>query len=325
MIRPKALIYGYDGFDPDVNLNLRHFYSELGFRVITSRTLIPADILIVTRIPKDYFDFTRFSQIHIYDYVCSDNENFMKGIQSQRGITVFSPSIKRMSQTLKIAPSLEGKIFVLLPPVVTKIWMKKIKCSPLYDIAHIGNFKPYYNDRSDIFSTRFLDLLLREDVDVWGDGWNMLLTSSKNHHRAPLYTARSIYGASKVALGMMFPYQRNLTISGRFWMGPLNGAVVLSEPNDFIGIIPGVTEFDFQSTGLAIRRDFTFQERLELSIKAKFYWDNHFDNSKILVSKRISEVTNHSYTLSLNDMAVGLKVRITDEARKAKYRLRLDK
>jgi hypothetical protein len=123
----------------------------------------------------------------------------------------------------------------------------------------------------------------------------------------------------------MYPYQRNLTISGRFWLGPLNGAVILSEPNDLISIIPGVKEFDFQSTSFDIHRDFTFQERLDLSKKAKFYWDRHYEVSKQLVSKCIFAATNHSYSLSLHGIASGLKVRITDEARKAKYWLRLDK
>ena len=40
-----CLIFGMDGFDLCVSINLTLYYASLGFRVFLSRTLFPADVL----------------------------------------------------------------------------------------------------------------------------------------------------------------------------------------------------------------------------------------------------------------------------------------
>jgi hypothetical protein len=326
-MKPLALIYGHDGFDPDINLNLRHFYGDLGFRVRTSRQLIDCQLLVITRTPNSDLDLSAYSQVHVYDYVCMNNDEFMKSIQHHPGVRVFSPSQARMNTTLQVSPNLEGKILEMLPPVSTSIWTNKPKFESKFKVVHIGNFKSSLEDVSDKFSSDFLKSLNENSVDVWGERWTGHVPRERIHGRASLLSVPSIYRSATLAIGIMYPYQRNLTISGRLWMAPLNGTRLLSEPNSQIREIPGVVESDFSAESIRNGLEIGYQSRIELAIEARKFWDTHYAHAGSLISN-FPDFKNFSQRVKRpvrwRKSSRELEIASKNGARLIKYLLRLD-
>jgi hypothetical protein len=49
---------------------------------------------------------------------------------------------------------------------------------------------------------------------------------------------------------MMYPWQRAITFSGRFWHAPLNGCALISEPATWVAALPGVMETDYSEASI---------------------------------------------------------------------------
>lgn len=276
-------------------INLHSFYIDLGFRVSISRKFHFADIICVSRTPKDLNnDLLRYNRIHVFDYVCNDNMDFLSSLETHQGATIYVPSLERLRQIEKQHPLLGKKMEVLLPPVCTQKWISKKPMIRNFDFVHIGNYKHYYQNKSDHYANAFLKQIETGLIQVWGRGWPENKNMTRPSH-ASLFDVRDIYRSSHVALGMMYPHQRNLTVSGRFWQAPLNGTFVLSEPNEITNGIPGVIQTDYNQDLTVYKKSISTEQHIQLEEAAKLFWDNQYEYALELVSR----VTTSQLTFNL--------------------------
>lgn len=110
---------------------------------------------------------------------------------------------------------------------------------------HISNYKPIGDDH---YQQSLIKLIQSGDVRVFGGKWDSLKIQAR---KLSYYSANSLLAKSLVCFGLMYPYQRGTSLSGRMWQAPINGCVVLSEKGTNIFSVPGVIEvesFDNQSS-----------------------------------------------------------------------------
>lgn len=285
-----CIIYGHDGFDVDVLRNLQSLYSAFRYRIAISKHLIPADLLVIQRPPSAALDLSNYSAVHLYDYVANDISPLLGSCLDHPGLFVFASSKARRDQLLQDFPRLYAKIRVSPPPVHGQLWISKnIHKVPKYDVVHIGNYKPYYSGHGDPYASRFLQMIRAGGVHVWGAGWRDCLKPEYWHGRLAIGRVSEIYASSRIALGMMYPHQRAVSLSGRFWHAPLNGCQVVSEPGVFADELPGVVSSEFVETPKP--QDFTETARLQLRQEAISYWTEAFKTLETMVSDHLESVT----------------------------------
>jgi uncharacterized protein Usg len=268
-----CLIYGQDGLDLCVTLNLKVFYERLGLKVFFSEKLYDADMLVVAR-AYDSVDLSPYSYqlIHIFDYVGRDFDAFIHSVDYEKSFIFCTSEIKRQRIIEKTGfPS--KQIFQTFPPVETEFWIGKPKKIRYY-IVHIGNYK--FSAEGDIIKAKFDDEIQTSNVDVWGLGWDKIVKKGLYHGRLGTYSVPSIYAQSMFALGLMYPFQREVTYSGRFWQAPLNGCFLLSEPGLYTKEIPGIIETDYSHSDIETKIN-TSHDRQLLKKEAKDYWEKQYD------------------------------------------------
>ena len=270
-----CLIYGHNGLDLDVALNIRSFYKKLGFSAFFSDKLLDADLLVVLRAVDKAIDINPFSfaLVHVYDYGGWDYDAFVRTI-NQKITYIFCTSEIKRNRLIELLHFPKEQVFVALPPVEIKLWSKKIE-EVKYNIVHIGNFKPI--SEKDAIKERFNETIKHFKTHVWGLGWQ--LEKGLYHGKTGVFSVSGIYANSKFALGLMYPFQRDVTFSGRFWHAPLNGCSVFSEPGLYSTKIPGVIETDYSIEDIdkKIAKNI---DRIALQNKAKEFWLNQ--NKKTL-------------------------------------------
>lgn len=270
--KPACLIYGHDGFDLDVLLNVRSLYTDLGFKVFFSNTLQPASLLVVIRPPDVHLPVSSYQSVHVYDYVANDFPMLIESLKTHRDVWILSSSELRRDDLRKDCPALEDRIVFQFPPVDVRLWMSSLK--PVeYEFVHIGNYKPYYSDNSDQYAGQLLGLVSEGTVAVWGAGWNEPLEAKSSRGSLRVHEVSGIYSSARHGVGMMYPNQRSLALSGRFWHGPLNGCPILSEPNVFCGVIPGVVEWNFDRKTI---ENAAITSRHDLVQAAASYWSGKY-------------------------------------------------
>jgi hypothetical protein len=211
------LIYGHDGFDLDVLMNLLDTYRRLGFLVAYSNHLAPADLLVI-QTPFDVaLDLSTYTFIHIFDYVGLSISGLLESIPTGVDAHVFTSSTSRMD-SLRSGPTSipTDNIQNAFIPVDLKRF-SGLPRKRKHGMVHIGNFKPYYAEQIDKYATNFLQVIGEFDVDVWGSKtWETFIRKESFRGRAMLREVAPIYATSDFALGMMYPFQRGVTYSGRF-------------------------------------------------------------------------------------------------------------
>lgn len=280
-MKKTCLIYGHNGLDLDVTINLVSYYSDLGFNVFFSERLYDADLLVVLRaVDKEInLDSFNFFLIHVFDYGGWGFDKFIKSINHEISY-IFTTSEDKRSGIIEKCNFPDQNIFVAFPPVIIDLWKlspKKIK----FECVHIGNFKPI--TENDEVKVRFDKAILTNKIHVWGLGWNDLLSKEFYHGKIGLFNVSSIYSKSKVALGLMYPFQRNVTFSGRFWHAPLNGCHLLSEKGLYTNDIPGLIETDYTPKDLAEKLNKISYDRLSLIEAASKYWTEQKQYTKALM------------------------------------------
>ncbi len=287
-----CLIYGHSGLDLDVTFNLKSFYNQLGFRVFFSKKLYDADLLVVLRAVDKPIDISNFNflLVHVYDYGGWDYDSFVKSIDHK--ITyIFCTSESKLRRLVEILHFPKEHVFVAFPPVDIMLWCNKIE-DVRYDFIHVGNFKP--NLKDDPINELFHKALRHYKVHVWGSGW--FLDKKIYHGKIGLFKVSKIYSKSKFSFGLMYPFQREITFSGRFWLAPLNGCIVFSEPGYFSSKIPGVVETNYCikeiETLLSIGVD-----RLALQNQSKLFWKERNNDTLLLVKPTLILLDNHSFRL----------------------------
>lgn len=285
-IMKTCVIYGQNGLDLDVALNLTVFYKKLGFKTIFSSKLIGANLIVILRavdsplvLPEGFW----YDQMHIYDYGGWEYESFIRSVDKSKAF--FFTTSPEMSEKLKGEFSIdENKVSIMLPPVEVELWVSKVRKKE-YDFVHIGNFK---KDIQDLYRTNFLNTLDELNVKIWGLGWPERF--KRNYlGKAGLFEVSKIYSKSKLALGLMYSFQRSTTFSGRFWHAPLNGCCLLSEPGKYSRAFPGVIEVEYNST-LNLATKFTHLDNQAIQNEAIGFWRKENEKCKVAIGRMIKHV-----------------------------------
>lgn len=269
-----CLIYGHNGLDLDVTFNLVAFYKKIGFTTVFSENLFDADLLVVIRAVDKPVDLSKhkFSVVHVFDYGGWGYDKFVTSINPAISF-IFTTSETTKKHLINDLNFPSEHVFVALPPVDIAIWSHKVE-EVKYQIVHIGNFKPI--TEKDNFKERFNEIIGHSKVHVWGLGWQ--LVEHLYHGKTGVFDVSNIYSHSKYALGLMYPFQREVTFSGRFWHGPLNGCSVFSEAGLYSQKMPGVIETDYSIVDIE-KKIKNNVDRIALQREAQIFWINKYNET----------------------------------------------
>jgi hypothetical protein len=227
-------VLSYDYLDLDVFLNIYVFYRLAGYRILRNIDPVRSGLVVLLRgvPPRIYSDFT--GVVHVYDYVKEHLFDYASYFPSASTIYLVSVSISP-----EIASS---DSYVYIPgylPVIPQIWtknhhQKKSIRSPL----HISNYKPM---GFDFFQHQLIQLARLGLVKIYGGKWDKVDIQASS---LTYYSANKLLAKASHCYGLMYPYQRGSSLSGRMWQAPLHGCCVLSEPSTNIFDCPGVFEID---------------------------------------------------------------------------------
>lgn len=290
-----CLIYGHNGLDLDVTFNLLRFYKKLGLSVFYSDKLYDADILVVVRATDVAIDLSpyHFSVIHVFDYGGWDYDAFIESIDHSI-TTVFCTSEEKKRRLISTTSFPESRAFVALPPVIAGLWTTALKKTD-YNIVHIGNYKPI--KEQDTLKERFQQAIIDQKAHIWGMNWENIIDASLYHGRAGQFSVSGIYSKAAFSFGFMYPFQRDVTYSGRFWHAPLNGCQLFSEPGLFANIIPGVIETDYSFEDLSQKiKTAAVTDRQAVQTNAIAYWNKENEKTRQLVTASLSAQKNKHNT-----------------------------
>lgn len=238
--RRLCCILSLDYFDLDVFLNVYVFYRLAGFRISRSSSLMEASLLVVLRgIPQQVTPYYQ-GDVHIYDYVKESQVDYRHFYPHARSITYIS-----LSEPID-NPFGDQHVYGFLP-VFPTIWTRAQTSKTITKPVHISNFKPM---KLDFYQQQLLSLIHARRVTVYGSKW-----SSVNVSARPLsyLHANQLLASSCFCFGLMYPYQRGTSLSGRMWQAPIHGCLVISELGTNIFNCPGVLEssnYEFDHSSL---------------------------------------------------------------------------
>lgn len=284
-MKKTCLIYGQNGLDLDVTFNLWSFFRKLGYHAYFDTKLHSANIISIVRGVDTAInlDGVEFDQIYVFDYGGWNYDDLVKSLPFDKTyiLTTALETKKRLVHSLCFP---ENKIFVVFPPVDIDMFSSKLR--PIkYKLIHIGNYK---NDE-DPYLKRMKTIINVLDVKIWGMNWHGHIESeNKLMGRSGFFETSRIYSQSMFALGLMYPFQRNITFSGRFWQAPLNGCYLLSEPGLYSHGIPGIIETDYSLNDIKLKLETKLESRKRLILEAKNYWKANNEKLKGLI-KTINE------------------------------------
>ncbi|MFN9546696.1 MAG: hypothetical protein ACK6AD_06460 [Cyanobacteriota bacterium] len=220
----------FDYIDFDVLLNARVFYRLAGYTVLESDDLSFCKLLVIFRgIPTRIFP-EYLGTIHFYDYVCEYDIDIFKYFPNASSIITISMQHSRMASS-------HGFFVYGYLPVIPSIWnfsfpfIRRSSSS-----LHISNYKPLANDP---YQQQLISLIRAGSVRVYGAKWNRVDIKAR-----PLsyFEANLKLSTAKVCYGLMYPYQRGKSLSGRMWQAPIQGCMVISEEGSNLFLCPGVLE-----------------------------------------------------------------------------------
>ena len=141
---------------------------------------------------------------------------------------------------------------------------------------------------------RFNEAIGHFKPHIWGSGW--MVNNELYHGKAGLFQVSSIYSKSEFAFGLMYPFQREVTISGRFWHAPLNGCSLLSEPGLYTQKIPGIIETDYSINDITkkIERN---SDRKTLQKESQEFWEKQYRITLGYVTSTLSILRNNHFTV----------------------------
>jgi hypothetical protein len=269
----------------DVTYNLRSFYSKLGFRVFFSRSLHDADLLVVTR-PLDKVVNTRgfrFSLVHVFDYTGWSFDRFVHSFDYS--ITyIFCTSDAGRERLVNKLGFPGDHAFIALPPVDVSLWCRRLRRIK-YKLVHIGNFK--HLTSPDEYQERFIKAIRQMNINLWGLGWKDFGNRLYNG-RVGLFGVSRVYSESEYSLGLMYPFQRDVTYSGRFWHAPLNGCCLLSEPGYYTKLIPGIVETDYSAPDIKGKIQL-ITDREKIQQDSSRFWKAEYYKTQTLVLNTLKE------------------------------------
>ena len=277
MDRPICRIISSDYLDKDVYLNIRAFYRAAGYRLIPPTARLngasddQANLLVVLRGDNgsDLKDF--HGPIHVYDYVKEYAVDWERRYPSASHVTVVALASSSFhpaedSYSASDDSSRVSRVDAYLP-VIPALWMRPWS-SKRQQPVHISNFKRMGDDA---YQRDLLALIRAGVVRAFGANWQLAGVRAR-----PLSyrQANQLLAASACCFGLMWPYQRGRTLSGRMWQAPLNGCFVLSETGTDILGCPGVIECEGFHSGAATL-ELAPQACRDLADEASAFWESH--------------------------------------------------
>ena len=277
MDRPICRIVSSDYLDKDVYLNIRAFYRAAGYRLIPPTASVndashdQADLLVVLRGDNgcDLKDF--HGPIHVYDYVKEYAVNWELRYPSAAHVTVVALGSSTFhpgedSQSASDDSSRVSRVDAYLP-VIPALWMRPWSGKRQQPV-HISNFKRMGDDA---YQLALLALIRAGVVRAFGANWQL---AGVRAHPLSYRQANQLLAASAWCFGLMWPYQRGRTLSGRMWQAPLNGCFVLSETGTDILGCPGVIECEAFHADASILK-LTPEACRDLADEASAFWERH--------------------------------------------------
>lgn len=228
----RCCFFSFDYLDLDVFLNVTTFYRLAGYRVVNARHLASCNLAILLRgrPPRVFPEF--LGTLHFYDYVCEhsfDPRDYFPNASEIFVVSLVDPEAARSDVRL-----IYGYV-----PVLPELWQFSLpflrsKNLPL----HISNYKPLLND---LYQDQLVQLIRIGKVKVYGSRWDRIQLRAR-----PLsyLAANCLLASSQVCFGLMYPYQRGKSLSGRMWQAPLQGCIVFSEVATNFFHCPGVIELE---------------------------------------------------------------------------------
>lgn len=284
-MRKTCLIYGHNGLDLDVAFNLRSFYNKIGFNSYFDTKLHSANVISIVRGVDSHIDLRgiEFEQIHVYDYGGWKYDRLVKSLPFEKSF-IFTTSPDTKEDLIKTFGFPEKNIFIALPPVDIKLFSSNLK--PIkYNLIHIGNYKKIDDD---IYHDRLKSIIDTLDVKVWGMNWDgHIKDNHKLKGRSGFFESSEIYSETEYALGLMYPFQREVTFSGRFWQSTLNGCFLFSESGLYSKSIPGIIETDYTIEDIQNKMVSVKTSREQLIKDAREYWNTN-NKKNINIYKKIS-------------------------------------
>lgn len=277
MDRPICRIVSSDYLDKDVYLNIRAFYRAAGYRLIPPTARLNGasndrvDLLVVLRGDNgcDLKDFQ--GPVHVYDYVKEYAVDWERRYPSAAHVTVVALAASSFhsggdSQSTADDSSRVTRVDGYLP-VIPALWMLPWSGKRQQPV-HISNFKRMGDDA---YQRDLLALIRAGVVKAFGGNWQLAGVTA---HPLSYRQANQQLAASAWCFGLMWPYQRGRTLSGRMWQAPLNGCFVLSERGTDILGCPGVIECEAFHTDAATPVQ-SPQACRNLANEASIYWESH--------------------------------------------------
>lgn len=254
-MRRLCCILSFDYFDFDVFLNVFVFYRVAGFRISRSSCLRDCSLLVVLRgIPQQVTpDF--HGDVHVYDYVKEYQVDYRDFYPQARSITYISLSEPT------IRSSGDHYVYGFLP-VFPSIWTRDQPSKTVVKPVHISNFKPL---DSDFYQQQLLSLIHANRVTVYGSKWLSVCVSARP---ISYLKANHLLASSSFCFGLMYPYQRGTSLSGRMWQAPIHGCLVISELGTNIFNCPGVLE----SSTYELDHFSIPSNPSKLAFEARFFW-----------------------------------------------------
>jgi hypothetical protein len=256
MKRKNCCVMSYDYLDLDVWLNIRCFYLSAGYRVTTNRTRENADLLVILRGHPCEQARRHRGPVHVYDYVKELKTDWRKALPAASEVIVISIEPPSCS---------EGVRWVCgYLPVHPPLWQKRLAAKSARPV-HISNFKPMGEDR---YQKELLELVRAGVVRVFGGRWERVGVQARSLSH---WQANRMLAAASQCYGLMYPYQRGRTLSGRMWQAPINGCFVISEAGTNILSCPGILEVE-HFDGTPPRSSISPDACLALSHQARAFW-----------------------------------------------------
>lgn len=243
--------------DLDVYLNVKLFYGSAGYRVVKDKRPRDTALLVILRGSREISDPEYAGIVHAYDYVREYKIDWKARFPKASAIFVVSPTRPECPDGVTYV---QGYL-----PVIPELWQGPLRRKDDLPV-HISHCKPAGDDK---YQQDLLKLIKSGLVRVYGGKWDKAGVKTK-----PLsyWQVNRMFAASSACYGLMYPYQRGKTLSGRMWQAPLNGCFVISEAGTNISHCPGVIEMSGFSADNLATVDRSIDACRTLAADAAQYW-----------------------------------------------------
>ncbi len=142
----------------------------------------------------------------------------------------------------------------------------KVPCYLDFDGIYLSDGYLQLN-KVNVLANKFIESY---EITIFGGRWQRIGVASRS---LSYWQANRLIAASSSCFGLMYPYQRGRSLSGRMWQAPINGCFVISEAGTNPHALPGLIEAESFGPQEA-NRHFSLEECRRLSEQASAFWRN---------------------------------------------------